>query len=227
MYEDRPLDHVTARVVTELASALLPRLRETLTDELAKATEALSSRTSRSAEDAMASLWRLKEAAAAIGNDLEALQNSMRKTSDEVLSSLLRLCEQLESSVSRIAERDLMVQESEAIALEMTKALRSVEASIADWEGILKADGRAQTREFSEFSIEVSELAKDIRVALPVIIREAVEETAASHDGEWLRALEAKALTADAKLARLSKIVILEGVAVVVLLAAIAVALFR
>jgi hypothetical protein len=215
-----PLDPTTARVVAELAAALLPQLKETIALEVTKAAEIVPSRTAQGVDEALASLRRLQDTSGAATEVMSAMKDSMNVISGNVLPSLSKACESLDASVSRLA------QEAAGPATRETERLmRSVESAIFDWEGVLKADGRAQTRELNEFSSEISELLRDLKASLPPTIQESVEKALVLRDEDWAYAVEKRAEVVEQKLAGLSKA--LWGAAFVIFLAVVIAFFFR
>ncbi|MDR2175313.1 MAG: hypothetical protein LBO82_05175 [Synergistaceae bacterium] len=245
----RPLDHATARIVAELAAALLPSLksdvRETVAAEIAKglstAAAALPAPRSLGAEEPLASLRRFQEAIGRVGSEMTAsfaaADASVERSVSDLASSMERFreCmegfrECMEGVAARLAQTadELARQSSGQFAAlssalasvktglddetleEMTGLLRFLKEAIPAWEGALKADGRMQTRELSEFSAEMSELAKDMKLNLVSIARESAEKGAA-RDEERRRLLEESGRAAARRLEKLEKIVILTG----------------
>jgi hypothetical protein len=202
---ERPLDHATARIVAELAATLLPHLQETLAVELKNAAEALSAQNNRGVQETLTALGRLKVASDEVVTALDAAGTSMREMSSGVLPSLLRICEQLESSAAQPA------------AAETLDILKN---AISNWEGVLKADGHAQTRELSEFSSELSELMKDMGVSLPQTVKDTTEKAMAFRDDQCLKTLLESRYVMEKRLARLEKIVVVSGAVSAILLAA-------
>jgi hypothetical protein len=241
---ERPLDHATARIVAELAAALLPSLtsvvKEAVAAEIAKKPPGASAddRT-RGAEASLAPLRRFQEeisaAGAGMAGSFAAAEASMERSVSEMnqsvsglSSSTERFCERMEEIAARLAQTadDLARQSSgqftafsSALASvktglddetleDVTRLLRFLKEAIPGWEGVLKADGRMQTRELSEFSAEMSDLVKDMKLGLTALARENAEKSAA-RDEEGRRFLEESGQAADRRLAKLEKIVIL------------------
>lgn len=96
-----------------------------------------------------------------------------------------------------------------SILLPLTAGLKQ---SITEWEGVLKADGRAHTRELSEFSAEMSEVIKDMKGSVTALVREAVEHET-SRDAEWRLMLKKTEQNLERKLARLERIALILGAA--------------
>jgi hypothetical protein len=209
---ERPLDHATARIVAELAAALLPHLQETLAGEMKNAVESLSVRTHHGVEETLIALERLKTASDAIVASLNAAEKSMQGMSG-ILSSLAKIHEQLGA---------FTVQPAAA-----AEGLEALKNAISAWEGVLKADGHAQTRELSEFSSELSELIRDMGVSLPQTVKATAEKVITSRNDEWVKtALENKTVM-EKRLARLEKIAVVSGAISAILLAMAALILYR
>jgi len=216
----QPLDHAATRIVTELAAALLPHLKETVSAELTKTIEALPLNIDREVEETLSSLRRLQVLFEDMAAALNSAKSSALRVSNELLP-LSRACETLNVVIERIEQ---FAAKPELDVSEMHVLLRSMEAAISDWEGVLKANGRAQTKELSEFSAEVSELMGGMN-ALPAIMRETLEKALPTGAEKYRSAGESLRLL-EAKLARLEKIVLAEGFVLIVFFAAIAAALF-
>ena len=210
---ERPLDHATARIVAELASALLPRLQETLAAELKNAVEALSVQAGRGVEETLTALQRLKAASDGIVTSLDTAGTSIKAMSLDVLSRidmLSRIGDQLES---------FTVQPS-------AETLDTLKNAIAHWEGVLKADAHAQTRELSEFSSELLELIRGMEGSLPQMVKDVVEKVTVQN-GEWMKIVLENRNIIEKRLARLEKIVVVSGATSVIFLAVAALILYR
>lgn len=235
---ERPLDHATARIVAELAAALLPPLtsdvREAVVTEIVKELAALSERREQSAEDLLAPFLRLREEIGRTGSEttasFAAAEASVKRCVSELSASMDRFNERMESITARLTQAaDELGRQSSGQFTALSSALDSVKPGLDDetledmtgllrflkeaipgWEGILKADGRMQTRELSEFSAEMSELTKDMKLSLTAAVRERAEKDAAQ--GEKRRQLlEENGRAMELRLARLEKIVMLTG----------------
>ena len=249
---ERPLDHATARIVAELAAALLPSLtsgmKETVAAEIAKGLPAALSndRQSSDAEESLTLLRRFREEAGKASSELaasfvaagvsaERSAAEMKRSVSELSSSMERFRERMENVAARLAQAadELSRQSSGQFAAfsstlstltsvktglddetleDVIRLLRFLKEAIPGWEGVLKADGRMQTRELSEFSAEMSELAKEMKQGLASAVRESAEKSAV-RDGERRRFFEESGRTAERRLAKLEKIVILTGIA--------------
>jgi hypothetical protein len=203
---DRPLDHATARVVSELAGSLLPHLEKIVVAELRKAVEALPAlpdRTSRGAEETMAALALLTKTSNEIAAFLNAAEKSVhtaeksvRDVSNGVLPAFSHICEKLDSLAAHSAS---MTESTEA------KGLQALGEAMANWEGILKADGRAQTRELSELASEISELARGMESILPQAVKDAVEKAMTLRLGEWEKVMLEQRQILEKRLAKIEK----------------------
>ena len=183
------LDHTTARIVEELAAALLPHLKEVLSTELA---EVLSS---------------AERSASRLSDDLRPLSGA---------------CEMIQTATERLEQ----ISNKSGGAQVDDELLRSISASLLDWEGILKANGRANTRELNEFSAEVSEQVGWMKSSLPEVLEEelqkALRKAFLPHTeenraiSESVRALEVRFT----RLERIGKIILVEGIVLIAALAA-------
>jgi ABC-type transporter Mla subunit MlaD len=209
---ERPLDHATTRIVAELAAALLPRLQDTLAGELRNAVESLSIRTHHGVEETLTALERLKTASDEIVVSLNAAEESMREMS-AMLSSLAKIREQLGTFAAQ--------------PVAAGEGLDALKNAISAWEGVLKADGHAQTRELSEFSSELSELIRDMGVSLPQTVKNTAEKVITSRNDEWAKTVEEYKDVTEKRLARLEKIVVVSGAISTILLAMAALILYR
>jgi hypothetical protein len=235
---NRPLDHATARIVAELAAALLPPLtsdvKKAVTAEILKELAALSERQEQRAEELFAPFLRLREEIGRAGSEaaasFAAAEASVKRSESELSASINRFGERMESIAARLTQAaDELGRQSSGQFTALSSALDSVKPGLDDetledvagllrflkeaipgWEGVLKADGRMQTRELSEFSAEMSELTKDMKLNLTTAVRESAEKDAARRE-EKQRLLEENWRTMELRLAKLEKIVILTG----------------
>ena len=238
---ERPLDHTTARVVTELAATLLPHIRETLAAEFSRAISLLSQSPpglERNAEAVPGSLERMLDY---FKEEVEGLEDRITNSLAKHLSSappqqgMEEQYNRMEASLERliqIAERShesIVVERSEEdklVIAEIKKFTNIFDEMKSDWEGILKANGRAHTRELSEFSAEVTELLKEMRSSLPQMIADAVEKEVASRDAEWLQALRENGKATEGRLARFEKSIVISGAVAAAFLAIVALVLY-
>ncbi|MDR1376772.1 MAG: hypothetical protein LBJ22_04605, partial [Synergistaceae bacterium] len=106
----------------------------------------------------------------------------------------------------------------ETLAPETLNVLKN---AISNWEGVLKADGHAQTRELSEFSSEISELLRDMGASLPQTLKDAAEKAMASRGDQWAAVLLESRRVMEKRMARLEKIMVVSGAVSAILLAAV------
>ena len=76
--------------------------------------------------------------------------------------------------------------------------LSALEARLSEWEGFLRAGGRAQTQELEALSQEISELLRDTRAALMQEVPELLTRELTEKNSAWLREARAE----DAELSR-------------------------
>jgi len=224
------LDHATARIVTELAAALLPHLKETVSAELIKAIESMPVNIDREVEEALLSLKRLQALVEDMTGALNSAQSSASRLSNELLP-LSRTCETLIAATTRIEQLMSEKPEMNNGVQANDELLRSLETNLHDWGGILKANGRAQTKEFSEFSTEISEQVSWMKSNMPDILREtlgkmlssrAEESLSIGEVGKNVHSLEDR-LT---KLEKIGKMILAGGIVLIAVLTAAAVALY-
>ena len=222
---EHPLDHTTARIVSELASALLPHLKEAVSAELSRTIESLPLNIDREVEEALSSLRRLQALFEDVAKTLGSAQSSALLLSNELLP-LSRTCETLNAATARLEQ---LAGKPDANGGEVSELLRALESGLSDWAGILKANGRAHTKELGEFSAEVSDQVGWMKSGMPQMVGEILEKTLSSRDEELSKAMGESVRTLEARLAGLektAKIILAEGVAFVTLLAALAAALY-
>jgi chromosome segregation ATPase len=217
-------DHATARIVEELAAALLPHLKETVSAELTRTTKSLPINVDREVEEALASLKRLQVLFKDMEKTLKSVQSSVSLLSNELLP-LSQTCETLNAASERLEQ---LAANPDVNVAETNELLRAIAASLSEWEGILKANGRAHTRELTEFSAEVSEQVSWMKSGIPVMVEEILKKTLSPRTEEC-RTADESARALDTRLARLEKIgtiILAEGIVFVAFLAAIAAALY-
>jgi ElaB/YqjD/DUF883 family membrane-anchored ribosome-binding protein len=197
--DERPLDHATARIVSELAAALLPRLRETVATEILRATDPL--RINERVEETLAALERIKNAA----DEAAILQDATKRSSEQTISGALNQVEHLSVLLETFAE---YLRNEDERATETTQLMEVLQKAIPAWEGILKADGRAHTRELSELSSEISEVLKDTRTSLLSVVNEAVEKESEKRDARLKELLREHGGIVERRMARFEKIVV-------------------
>ena len=213
---ERPLDQTTARIVTELAAALLPQLKETLDAKLAQAAEVFSPLASRDLMETLTVLKQLQENSDAISATLLSAERAMQKTS-------LASSPQLESLYQTINTAAAQINANTESIGETARLLGLLETAVPDWEGVLKANARAQTRELSELAAEMSELLKDTKLSLLRTVKETTQETMEKEislrEGRIRQEIRENEKIAAERLARLEKLVILWGTFTTILLA--------
>ena len=196
-----PLDHASARIVSELAARLLPPLKEEL-----------SALRTLEDEEKDAAWRRIREAVSELAarpntkpeGDLErweALAHSLEDTNRRI-ALLEGAISQLKATVENIAalqrapassppdsspshEGAPFPPEREAPLLDL------MENRIPIWEGLLRAHNQAQSRELNALSVELAELQNETREAMARTLREALEQELADCSAQWSRRLEA------------------------------------
>lgn len=224
-----PLDHATARIVTELASALLPRLQETVAEEIAKLAPRAHYGTRAAGSEVFFPVVQTptEETEAHENNEkiseetlrLVLKQENLTSTLELLVQNLERFSRQMEETKEETREETGEREKETETVGGTTEVLRLIEEALSRWEGTLKADGRAQTRELSEFSMEVAELLKDTRTHLLQTVRQAVEERLATRDSRLRQELMENEKNTERRLARLEKMVVASGVLSMVLFA--------
>ena len=198
-----PLDHASARIVSELAARLLPPLKEEL-----------STLRTLEGEEKDAAWRRIREAVSELaarprvepeGNPAhwEALARSLEDTNRRI-ALLEGAISQLKAAVENIAE----LQRAPAAASPDSSPSSDEggnelppdrEAPLSDlmenripiWEGLLRAHNQAQSRELNALSVELAELQNETREAMARTLREALEQELADCSAQWSRRLEA------------------------------------
>ncbi|MDR2529136.1 MAG: hypothetical protein LBD04_09000 [Synergistaceae bacterium] len=209
---EQSLDHATARVVKELADALLPSLREAVREDL---TAALSIRTGHVGELADV-LGRLREAGNGADAALRDAVKSLNGAAEEARAALTSACQRLEAFVPGVPKED-----QPQVSEEVRGLLHAVEEAVSNWEGVLRADGRAHTRELNAFSTEIADLVKVLVPDLGRMLGEAVEKTRSGWEAVLVRQRDA-----EARLGRLEKMTAALGAVSVFLLTAAVVTLY-
>ena len=196
-----PLDHASARIVSELAARLLPPLREelsalrTLEDEEKDA----AWRRIREAVSELAARPRIEPE----GNPAhwEALARSLEDTNRRI-ALLEGAISQLKAAVENIAELQRAPASSHPDSSPSNEGAPfppEREAPLSDlmenripiWEGLLRAHNQAQSRELNALSVELAELQNETREAMAQTLREALEQELADCSAQWSRRLEA------------------------------------
>ena len=195
-----PLDHVSARIVTELAARLLPPLKEELSAlrALEEGKQDATWRRIREAVSELAARPRVEPE----GNPAhwEALARSLEDTNRRI-ASLEGAMSKLGDAVEDIAELqqapslpDSSPSEEEGAQLPPDREaplLDLMENRIPAWEGLLRAHNQAQSQELNALSVELAELQNETREAMARTLREALEQELADCSAQWSRRLEA------------------------------------
>ena len=195
-----PLDHVSARIVTELAARLLPPLKEELSAlrALEEGKQDATWRRIREAVSELAARPRVEPE----GNPAhwEALAHSLEDTNRRI-ASLEGAMSKLGDAVEDIAELqqapslpDSSPSEEEGAQLPPDREaplLDLMENRIPAWEGLLRAHNQAQSQELNALSMELADLQNETREAMTRTLREALEQELANCSAQWSRRLEA------------------------------------
>ena len=197
-----PLDHASARIVSELAARLLPPLKEEL-----------SALRTLEDEEKDAAWRRIREAVSELAArprvepegdpaHWEALARSLEDTNRRI-ALLEGAISQPKAAVENIAELqrapasshpDSSPSEEEGAQLPPDREaplLDLMENRIPIWEGLLRAHNQAQSRELNALSVELAELQNETREAMAQTLREALEQELADCSAQWSRRLEA------------------------------------
>ena len=198
-----PLDHVSARIVTELAARLLPPLKEELSAlrALEEGKQDATWRRIREAVSELAARPRVEPE----GNPAhwEALARSLEDTNRRI-ASLEGAMSKLGDAVEDIAELQRAPvpplpgsspsDEGEDVPLATdreTPLSDLMENRIPAWEGLLRAHNQAQSRELDALSMELAELQNETREAIARTLCEALGQELADCSTQWSRRLEA------------------------------------
>ena len=196
-----PLDHASARIVSELAARLLPPLKEEL-----------SALRTLEDEEKDAAWRRIREAVSELAArprvepegdpaHWEALARSLEDTNRRI-ALLEGAISQLKAAVENIAELQRVPasshpdsspsdEEGAAFPPEREAPLSDLmENRIPIWEGLLRAHNQAQSRELNALSVELAELQNETREAMARTLREALEQELADCSAQWSRRLE-------------------------------------
>ena len=196
-----PLDHASARIVSELAARLLPPLKEelsalrTLEDEekdaawrrIREAVSELAARPRVEPEGDPARWEALARSLEDTNRRIASLEGAMSKLGDAVenIAELQRAPASSHPDSSPSNEGAPFPPEREAPLLDL------MENRIPIWEGLLRAHNQAQSRELNALSVELAELQNETREAMARTLREALEQELADCSAQWSRRLEA------------------------------------
>lgn len=196
-----PLDHASARIVSELAARLLPPLKEEL-----------SALRTLEDEEKDAAWRRIREAVSELAArprvepegdpaHWEALARSLEDTNRRI-ALLEGAISQLKAAVENIAalqrapassppDSSPSHEEGAPFPPEREASLSDLmENRIPAWEGLLRAHNQAQSRELNALSVELAELQNETREAMARTLREALEQELADCSAQWSRRLE-------------------------------------
>lgn len=175
-----PLDHASARIVTELAAKLLSPLQE-----------ALSEARSREDEKRDAAWREIREAAAALneraGREPDGSPECW-ETLSRSLEEVSRRLSALEERVGGFATRPYPPvpeqEERKEVPLPPHESPLSqlMENRIPVWEGLLRAHNQAQSRELNALSTELAELQNETRLALTQTLRQELSDCAVQEE---------------------------------------------
>lgn len=196
-----PLDHASARIVSELAARLLPPLKEELsalrTQEdkekdaawrgIREAVSELAARPRIEPEGNPAHWEALARSLEDTNRRIASLEGAMSKLGDAVenIAELQRAPASSHPDSSPSNEGAPFSPEREAPLLDL------MENRIPIWEGLLRAHNQAQSRELNALSVELAELQNETREAMARTLREALEQELADCSAQWSRRLEA------------------------------------
>lgn len=198
-----PLDHASARIVSELAARLLPPLKEELSalrtweDEekdaawrrIGEAVSELAARPNVEPEGDLARWEALSRSLEDTNRRIASLGGAMSKLMDAVenIAELQKAPAQSfpNSSPSDEEGGDELPPDREAPLLDL------MENRIPAWEGLLRAHNQAQSRELDALSTELAELQNETREAIARTLRETLGQELADCSAQWSRRLEA------------------------------------
>ena len=196
-----PLDHVSTRIVTELAARLLPPLQEELSalrtwedgekdatwQRIREAVSELAARPNAEPEGDPARWEALSRSLEDTNRRIASLEGAMSKLMDAVenIAELQRELSFSASSPSDEAGGDELPPDREASLSDL------MENRIPAWEGLLRAHSQAQSRELNALSMELAELQNETREAIARTLREALGQELADCSTQWSRRLEA------------------------------------
>lgn len=208
-----PLDHASARIVSELAARLLPPLREALSEVRSQEDgdrdaawreirEAISEMCSRE-DGKQDAVWReIREAVSGLGartnggseesaERWEALSRSL----GEVSRGLSSMEKQIEAfgDLQRTHAPDTPNGEKETQPAPDREAPLSelMGNRIPAWEGLLRAHNQAQSQELNALSTELAELQNETRNALIQTLREVLSQERTARGAQWDRCMDA------------------------------------
>ena len=199
-----PLDHASARIVSELAARLLPPLKEelsalrTLEDRekdaawrrIGEAVSELAARPNTKPEGDLERWEALAHSLEDTNRRIASLEEAMSKLGDAV-ENIAELQRVPASSLPDPSPSDEEEEGDELPPDREAPLLDLMENRIPAWEGLLRAHNQAQSRELNALSVELAELQNETREAMAQTLREALEQELADCSAQWSRRLEA------------------------------------
>ncbi len=199
-----PLDHASARIVSELAARLLPPLKEelsalrTLEDRekdaawrrIGEAVSELAARPNTKPEGDLERWEALAHSLEDTNRRIASLEEAMSKLGDAV-ENIAELQRVPASSLPDPSPSDEEEEGDELPPDREAPLLDLMENRIPAWEGLLRAHNQAQSQELNALSMELAELQSETREAIARVLREALERELADCSVQWSRRLEA------------------------------------
>ena len=199
-----PLDHASARIVSELAARLLPPLKEelsalrTLEDRekdaawrrIGEAVSELAARPNTKPEGDLERWEALAHSLEDTNRRIASLEEAMSKLGDAV-ENIAELQRVPASSLPDPSPSDEEEEGDELPPDREAPLLDLMENRIPAWEGLLRAHNQAQSQELNALSMELAELQSETREAIARTLREALERELADCSAQWSRRLEA------------------------------------
>ncbi len=199
-----PLDHASARIVSELAARLLPPLKEelsalrTLEDRekdaawrrIGEAVSELAARPNTKPEGDLERWEALAHSLEDTNRRIASLEEAMSKLGDAV-ENIAELQRVPASSLPDPSPSDEEEEGDELPPDREAPLLDLMENRIPAWEGLLRAHNQAQSRELDALSMELAELQNETREAIARTLREALGQELADCSTQWSRRLEA------------------------------------
>ena len=199
-----PLDHASARIVSELAARLLPPLKEelsvlrTLEDRekdaawrrIGEAVSELAARPNTKPEGDLERWEALAHSLEDTNRRIASLEEAMSKLGDAV-ENIAELQRVPASSLPDPSPSDEEEEGDELPPDREAPLLDLMENRIPAWEGLLRAHNQAQSQELNALSMELAELQSETREAIARALREALERELADCSVQWSRRLEA------------------------------------
>lgn len=201
-----PLDHATARIVEELSALLLPSLKKGIEESAVKASSLLPDLLEKELDKTLSSLNRVQGESERLYTLLQKCTHSAEGVAAELFPRFEDGVKVAEKHVNRMEALVLSLESQSETLNENRRLLLSFDNALPEWEGILKANARAQSRELSGFAAEVSELLRDAKVTLLHSLKEAIEENIAMRAIRFSQEAEAREKALEARFSRLEKV---------------------